>query len=1390
LPEFIEHITYVDNSYRDLQAIGHLTPYPGTCPTGYALKFDQSSGTWNCGVKDQSFGNCSTAAKPAKTRGRPSPGQCQAGNPCDVATGNKFQVETDYEVSGSPLRYVRYYNSDAQTPQSDRLPWGWRDEYDRKITISTDDPDYSSIWNGATRAFVFRPDGKLLQFNVVGTPYTAGAMYTPVDPDTRETLTQVDAQTVKLKAADDSVETYVFVVSNYRTIGRLQSIASRSGVTLTLTYLAAPQNMTLASVTDSFGRSLAFTYSGYGHVGTVTDPAGGVTSYSYTWSGARGGSALLTDVYFPNSTPATLTDNPHKTYQYDSAGGTYNLSGIVDEASQTFASWTYDGAGRAISSTHAGGAESVQLAFNSATSTTVTDSLGSVRTYQYSIVQGIPKVSSVAEGTASASFTYDANGYPATQIDRRGYRTNFVYDARGLEQSRTEGLTSAGAATPRTRTTATTWHSTFRLPLSISVYAGASATGTALRTTSFTYDASGNALTRTITDPSTTTSRVWTYTYNAYGQVLTVDGPRSDVSDVSTYTYYTCTTGAQCGQVNTITDATGQITTYNSYNGHGQPTQITDPNGIVTTLAYDLQTRVTDRCVNGLLPACSGGELTHFTYWPTGLLKVVTLADGSNLNYGYDPAHRLNQITDGLGNKISYTLDGMGNRTSESAYDPTNVLARTRTRVFNTLNQLYQEIGAANTAAVTTTYGYDANGNQTSIAAPLARNTTNAFDELNRLQQITDPASGVTQFQYDALDNLTQVTDPRSLATTYQYNGFGDVKQLFSPDTGTTTYGYDAAGNLGTSTDSRNAITTYTYDASNRAKTVAYKIGTTTDQTVTFTYDAGTNGKGRLTGASDANHSLAWTYDALGRAIAKSQTVGTVTRTIGYAYTNGNLTTLTTPSGQSIVYGYTNGQVTSITINGTTLLNNVVYDPFGPARSWTWGNGTTMVRLRDSDGKPSQISSKESLTYSYDDAFRTTGITNGSNASLSWAYGYDALDRLTSATKTGTTQGWAYDANGNRLTQTGTVAGTYTIASTNNRVSSITGSPARTYTYNNAGSALTYGTTTLTYWNSGRMKTSKVGTAATTTYVYNALGQRVRKSGGPAGTVLYVYDEAGHLIGEYNSTGGLVQETVWLGDIPVATLRPGTPAVIWYVHADHLNTPRMVTRPSDNKIAWRWDSDPFGTTAPNQNPQALGTFVYNPRFPGQYYDSETGLNYNYFRDYDPAIARYVESDPIGLNGGLNVYRYAYSSPLEFIDPFGQAACVQVGCLPSFVKKSIKSTPLETTPWRLDNVSEDPLRPRNIGPLPEKDPFGVVLGSRTAICFFARTTSYKDEVFQFREWKCVEVCEVCGRPEFRENSYLEALGTYEKVRREREQQVRQITAIVPALRCMEILRGLR
>jgi RHS repeat-associated protein len=233
------------------------------------------------------------------------------------------------------------------------------------------------------------------------------------------------------------------------------------------------------------------------------------------------------------------------------------------------------------------------------------------------------------------------------------------------------------------------------------------------------------------------------------------------------------------------------------------------------------------------------------------------------------------------------------------------------------------------------------------------------------------------------------------------------------------------------------------------------------------------------------------------------------------------------------------------------------------------------------------------------------------------------------------------------------------VSSTSNRLDSVGGALTRTYGYDNSGNTLSDGTATFTYNDAGRM-VSATKTGVTTSYALNALGQRVKKTTAGASTY-FAYDEAGHLIGEYSNTGNLNAETLWLDDTPVATLQPnGSGVDLFYIHSDHLNTPRRISRPSDDVVVWRWDSDPFGTTAGNEDPDGDSVlFAFNLRLPGQYFDAEAGLHYNYFRDYDPAVGGYVQSDPIGLWGGVNTYAYVQRNPIRYVDFFGLA----IGDLP-------------------------------------------------------------------------------------------------------------------------------
>jgi YD repeat-containing protein len=1033
------------------------------------------------------------------------------GNPIDPITGVKRQAEVDYVGTGpQPLRFERVYNSRIFVIDG----YQWRHNYSAHIDLDA----------GGTVpvAFAHRPSGQTFTFASSGGQWQADTdiddrLVQLFDPSGAPTGWQYRA------AATDTVETY-------DAQGRLVAITNRQGLTQTLEYSTtatppsvAPQPGMLLRVNDAFGRHLDLTYDIIGRLATMRDPAGQL--YTYTGTGRT------------NIASVTYPDGKTRTYLYEGAGN--RLTGIVDENNSRLSTYAYSSAGVALSSQHAGGVDAVTLQWSFWPSRMfVTDAVGTKREYDYQFVNGAYRVTAFVEPFPGPQSTiaYDAQGNVSSRVDFVGNRTNYTYDlARNLETSRTEGLTSAGAATPATRIVETQWHPTFQLKTLVTEKTAA---GALLRSTATSYDGAGNLLSRTLT-AATGGTRSWNYTYNSNGSVLTVDGPRTDVSDVTTYTYYANDDPdpGKRANVATITNALGHVTSITAYNGLGQPTTIVDPNGLTTTLAYDPKMRLVSRSV--------GGETTTYDYDGVGQLVKVTLPDGSYLQYTYDAAHRLTGISDLQGNRIAYTLNLVGKRTKEEVFDPSNALAQTRSRVFDALSRLSQEIGAT---SQTTTYAYDNQGNVTSVTDPLTHVTTNQYDALNRLVKVTDPGTGVTQYGYNGIDQLVSVTDPRNLATSYGYDGLGNLNSQQSPDTGGTTNTYDAAGNLLTQTDAKGQVTTYTYDALNRVASITFSDGSRQ----AYAYDQGVNGIGRLSQITETDASqavtgtTAYAYDLHGRVTAETRTIGGVNYVTAYQYdAAGRLVGTTYPSGRQVAFNLDSLgrilEVWSAPAGGTpqAAATNVAYQPFGGVKSYTLGNGQQVVRAYDQDGRiASYTVPGQTFAIGYDAASRISFISDTANPSNANTYGYDALDRLTSAVIPSNQYSYVYDAVGNRTSKTvGSGTDTYAYSATSNRIASITaqGGAARSFVFDPNGSTTSDGINQYAYDARGRMVQS-VGALGTTTYRVNALGQRVRKTNG-ADDRIFHYDIKGHLIAESDPGGGTKREYIYLGDIPLAVIQ-------------------------------------------------------------------------------------------------------------------------------------------------------------------------------------------------------------------------------------------------------------
>lgn len=508
---------------------------------------------------------------------------------------------------------------------------------------------------------------------------------------------------------------------------------------------------------DNFGRTLRFAYKPptgalASHLlDTVTDAAGrqlrlGHDSAdrltSVTWTDG----AVRTLLYENTAQSRALTgivderNARHATFGYDAQGraiSTERAGGAGREA-VTYGTAPYI----RVTERFDTACNAVMRSFDwvAPQGTTVTSATGAVSNWSSGLVLGrhaLTQQSQPAGSGCAASASqqaYDANGNIASRDDFNGNRTCHAHDpGRNLETVRVEGLaggaacgvTATGAPLPAgSRKVSTQWHPQWALRTRVAepgrlttyVYNGqpdpfagnatatcapAAATlpdGTPIavlcrQVEQATSDADGSTGFAAALD-GTVPPRTQSWTYNADGQVLTHDGPRTDVADVTTYEYHATTSftgtdpnavGVTRGDLKKVTRPNGSSVLYKLYDKLGQLLESEDANGVVSLYAYDARRRLTSITV--------GGRSIVYEYWPTGLLKRITQPDASWVSYVHDDAHRLVQVSDNLGNSVTYTLDTAGNRTGEQFKDPNGVLRRSLARSIDALGRVQQLTG-------------------------------------------------------------------------------------------------------------------------------------------------------------------------------------------------------------------------------------------------------------------------------------------------------------------------------------------------------------------------------------------------------------------------------------------------------------------------------------------------------------------------------------------------------------------------------------------------------------------------------------------------------------------------------------------------------------------------
>ena len=1219
-------------------------------------------------------------------------------------------------------------------------------------------------------------------------------------------------------------------IEKYDATGHLQSLQFADSLAVTLTYSdgtasgptgdvavdngsALPAGL-LLRVVDGFGRTLKLGYLASTQLASVTDTAARKVSFGFDTVGR------LKTATYPDATAKTYVYHDEELAPLVLADSSMLLTGIRDENGARHSTFSYDSSGKAVATELAGGVNKFSVIYpteygaGGAAKILIFDpNNGSNRAYWIGTVNGIVRhtADTQASGGINALYGYDPNGFQVRFDDLRGYRTCYAYDPVSrlrtvqieglLTSANCDALTPVGAALPvGSRKVSTAWHPFLQLKtrvaepgkITVKVYNGQGdpsnggailncvPAGTPLlndgnplavlckQIEQSTSDVDGHLGFSAIAQAGVPV-RVQQWTYNASGQVRSVQDPRNNVT---TYAYYGDTNADHTlGDLQVVQDALTHLATFNRYNPYGQVLQSTDANSVATTYTYDPRRRLKSRTVAA---GTAQARTTAYTYFPTGLLQRVDLPagvvgtsagaagalQGRSITYGYDDAHRLVQITTSSGEEIDYGLDNAGNVIREEVKNSIAVSgsASLVRRDFDFEGRLFHEIQIINGVDQTTTYGHDANGNSTTTQWPLVAaygesanpKEVRRYNALNQLTQIEDAANGSvkpTVLTVDPRDLVTSVSVPNNATTGFSLDGFGQTLTGTSPDRGTTSITYDAAGNLKTRLDARGVTATWSYDALNRPLSVAFtKSGSTDssdDQSYTWDTNPGgpiacANGVGRLCRLTDGGGTSHYAYDAFGNVAQMRRVEGGLTTSQSFGYDGEDrLSALTTASNRALALvrdseGRT-GQVLGIVAGAVSqIVKSTDYRADGQAVKTGLGNDVLLSRDFDTSGlvrdltetlpsdpppppPPTKVvptvpewgmiifavllmllvirrTRSGTLRMAPEAVFLAAlivllarqahadetlipdargNVQSRTVDGQASGYTYDRLNRLKSETGKAT-QTFGLDPNGNR-TSDGTAS--YTVLANGNRLVTRNGV---SLTYDAAGNLLSdqaklNGATvnrSFTYSPAGRLRTVSINGALVATYRYDGSGMRTQKvlASPPANTpatTLYRYDTNGRLSEEISGSGANAGQTlvtyVWKDDVPSAVIyAPGTPSNsgaqerIVYLHTDHLNSPRKASD-AQGKTVWSWTSDAFGSSAPNENVAVSGEkTIVNLRLPGQYLDAESGLYYNGQRYYDPQNGRYVQSDPIGMQGGSNTYAYAHLDPLRHIDPSGLA----------------------------------------------------------------------------------------------------------------------------------------
>ena len=1254
---------------------------------------------------------------PGETTGGSNPAeitcQCQHVDPVNTATGSLFENVTDLSLPGRGLgaSFGRGYDS-QRAAIAGPVGYGWTATDAMTLTADATTPGLlASVGvidvtqdNGSIVRFARNTDGSYSAASRVLAQLVQNGDGTFTFTRHRRTIFRFDAAG-RLRTARD-LNGYTTTMG-YDASNRLSSIADPAGRTLLLAYTSDSH---VQSVTDAAGRIIGYGYNAAGELTSVTDPAGKVTGYGYD------GAHRLTSLTDPRGGVTTTGyDTAGKVIsQTDPASRTTTFSYTLPTDTGSWVATITDPRGKVTRETytHAGltaltkGLGTPSEATTSYTAdpvtdaiTATTDPLGHTTSATY---DSDGNTLTATDGLGHfESWTYDGLDEPLTHVDRNGVTTTNTYDSSGNLLSSSTPLVGSS---PLVSATSTLAYADGAHPGDVTGITNARG-----KTSQRTYDSYGQLTASTdplgqITTTNYTCTPAGPGCRSNIGWAYRTVSPKGNVAGGIPADYTTVVTRDDIGRILTGTDPLGHTRT-TSYDNNGNPSIVTDANNHTTSYTYNADNQVTvvtrpdqstlgsgyDSAGNLTSQTNGAGKITSYAYDPlnrvasstdplarttsrsydlVGRPATVTDPAGRVTTYGYDNANRRTSVSfsDGVTSNVTYGYDNDGRRTT--------MTDSTGTSSYST-DSLGRLTSTTNGAGRITGYGYDLNGNTTSITYAAGQVLTRAFDNADQLTSLTDWNAHTSTFGYDSDGNLATTGYANGVSEAIAVNRAGQVTSVAD------TQGASTLASYSYTRDPVGLLTSTTPTGATGQTNESY-AHSTLDQLTTYT-TAGRNGSYSYDTADNLTrlaNNTAQIFD-IGNQLAAATPAITLTGTAkaGDSGTTSSLT-LTLPAGTSA-----NDQ---ILVSATMPQSKTVTTPTGYTivGNYTSGTATTSARMV---------------------VFRRTALAGDTNVVV--AFGTKFAKAVTLAVYRGVDPTSPIDATASSSTTAGTsvTAPAVTTPQPNDQVVILDGEnnsttaptwtvPSGTTSQTSQAGGLTVAAaiadTSLALAGSTSTKTSTLSVAGNlitalvalkpiqTTYGYDNRGNRttITPSVGTATTL--GYDQANRLISygpastyRYNGDGLRASKTVsgttspytwdFGGSLPLL-LADGTSSYIYgpggllieqvdsvgtatYIQHDQQGSTRVLTSQAAT-VTGTYTYNGYGQTI-NHTGTAATPLLYT----GQYTDTETGLYYLRARYYDPSTAQFLTRDPLEAKT-RSTYGYLNGRPLDGIDPSGLASC--------------------------------------------------------------------------------------------------------------------------------------